>query len=63
MLVEESSAKIIYRSDLVHPCQANSQVFDILDFVAEVSAHFPEVQEKTMLFSSGRQHPGGVEVA
>ena len=50
MLGEASTAQIIYRSYAVHPRhQANIRVFDPLDFLAEVSAHIPDVHEKTTL--------------
>jgi len=39
MLGQASRARVIYRSDIVHPRhQANFRVFDPLDFLAEVSA-------------------------
>jgi hypothetical protein len=51
MLGEASRAQVIYRSDSVHPRhQANFRVFDPVDFLAEVSAHIPDAQEKTTLF-------------
>ncbi len=51
MLGEASSAQVIYRSEAVHPRhQANFRVFDPLDFLAEVSAHIPDPQEKTTVF-------------
>ena len=51
MLGEASNARVIYRSDAVHPRhQANFRVFDPLDFLAEVSAHIPNAHEKTTLF-------------
>jgi hypothetical protein len=51
MLGEASSARVIYRSDNVHPRHhANFRVFDPLDFLAEVSAHIPDAHEKTTLF-------------
>jgi hypothetical protein len=52
MLGEADQARIIYRSDAVHPRhQANFRVFDPLDFLAEVSTHIPDAHEKTTLFS------------
>ena len=40
MLGEAGGARVIYRSDIVHPRHhANFRVFDSLDFLAEVSAH------------------------
>jgi len=51
MLGEASSAQVIYRSEAVHPRhQANFREFDPLDFLAEVSAHIPDPQEKTTVF-------------
>jgi len=51
MLGEASNARVIYRSDAVHPRhQANFRVFDPLDFLAEVSAHIPDPHEKTTFF-------------
>jgi hypothetical protein len=51
MLGEASNARVIYRSDAIHPRhQANFRVFDPLDFLAEVSAHIPDAHEKTTLF-------------
>ena len=51
MLGEPGSARVICRSDAVHPRhQANFRVFDPLDFLAEVSAHIPDPQEKSTLF-------------
>jgi len=51
MLGEVGNARVIYRSDIVHPRhQANFRVFDPLDFLAEVSAHIPDAHEKTTLF-------------
>jgi len=50
MLGEASSARIIYRPDIVHPRQqANFREFDPLDFLAEVSAHIPDPHKKTTL--------------
>ena len=52
MLGEADKDHIIYRSDKVHTRhQANFRVFDPLDFLAEVSAHFPDAHEKTTLYS------------
>jgi len=51
MLGDAGNARVIYRSDIVHPRhQANFRVFDPLDFLAEVSAHIPDAHEKTTLF-------------
>jgi len=51
MLGEAGKARVIYRSDIVHPRhQANFRVFDPVDFLAEVSAHIPDPHEKTTLF-------------
>ena len=51
MLGEAGTARVIYRSDTVHPRhQANFRVFDPVDFLAEVSAHIPDAHEKTTLF-------------
>jgi hypothetical protein len=51
MLGEAGTARVIYRSDIVHPRhQANFRVFDPVDFLAEVSAHIPDAHEKTTLF-------------
>jgi hypothetical protein len=57
MLGGASSAQVIYRSDAVHPRhQANFRVFDPLDFLAGVSAHIPDVHEKTTLFWGWYSH-------
>jgi len=51
MLGEASKAQVIYRSEAGHPRhQANSRVFDPLDFLAEVSAHIPDAHEKRTRF-------------
>jgi hypothetical protein len=51
MLGEAGTARVISRSDIVHPRhQANFRVFDPVDFLAEVSAHIPDAHEKTTLF-------------
>jgi hypothetical protein len=51
MVGEARSAKVIYRSEAIHPRHhANFRVFHPLDFLAEVSAHIPDAHEKTTLF-------------
>jgi len=51
MLGEASGTGIISRSDAVHPRrQASIHIFAPLDFLAEVSAHNPDADEKTTLF-------------
>ena len=51
MLGEANQARIIYRSDAIHPRhQANFRVFEPVDFLAEVSAHIPDPHEKTTIF-------------
>ncbi len=43
--------QIVYRTDAIHPRhQANFRVFDPLDVLAEISAHIPDVHEKTPIF-------------
>ncbi len=54
MVGEARSAKVIYRSEAIHPRHhANFRIFDPLDFLAAVSPHIPDAHEKTTLFSGG----------
>jgi hypothetical protein len=49
-MLGESGDQIVYRSDAIHPGhQANFRFFTPVDFLAEVSAHIPDVHEKTTL--------------